>query len=479
VTASVVILLGAIAAGPTPSQPAGALSKDDLGWVLEFGDATQWPAAFQLLIQERLAGAHLRSALKRLPTLPPADQTAYLEHLAGGWPRVDDAMLGALLAFTQHTDARVGKAAWKVALRVQPRNLAPLAEAFRSAGSLQPELLNRLTSLHREQHLPEDRSWSPALARRFADKGVRAPELVALLEPLATSPDAKMRELFFRHAGGVADPEIDRILLGLAQGPSAQEARQLLDKRADADGYERKRDLEIAARATDPLSRSPILLGISGALAVMLGLLVMIWGLRVLQLRRLLLATPPLPVQSAPMGISAVRGQAQPMDGAAPLRHPVTGEICVHYPRLASWGPQRFWLVDESGRIAVDARGAILLSEDDMLVPGEQVQVFGEVRRTEDGGREVVRPSAPRTAAQRLIHFCLHTLLGAGARRGMARLLLSDPRRCLVIWDDAGSPPLARTPQVMLLVLVLALAGIWIAVYGAVATGLADVWVSG
>ena len=57
--------------------------------------------------------------------------------------------------------------------------------------------------------------------------------------------------------------------------------------------------------------------------------------------------------------------------------HPFTGERCVIHEgeRLP------FWLEDGTGRILVDPRGAALLSEDGVVVPGERVLVVGTFRK--------------------------------------------------------------------------------------------------
>ena len=57
------------------------------------------------------------------------------------------------------------------------------------------------------------------------------------------------------------------------------------------------------------------------------------------------------------------------------LQYPSTGERCVYFPgiekRLPGFG---FYVEDETGRIRVDASGAVLLSEKRLLLPDDEVR---------------------------------------------------------------------------------------------------------
>ncbi len=166
--------------------------------------------------------------------------------------------------------------------------------------------------------------------------------------------------------------------------------------------------------------------------------------------------------------------------GAEALTHPQTGEDCLYYSGADREHPRhRFCLVDATGRMLVDPRGAVLLSEDGLLVEGESVQVLGKVSRgkTEDGSPGMMcmgKDTPRRTLVGRIGHFLVQGVLGCWERTGTGRALFSDPLRCFWIWDAHDGGPLHGRLELYRLLLVFLLAGIWITVFAAAALAVFD-----
>jgi hypothetical protein len=240
-------------------------------------------------------------------------------------------------------------------------------------------------------------------------------------------------------------------------------ARTLLDWREKAE--RRKNE---GARAT--WIRKALLAALI-LIAAWLGLVLFLWGFRLLQLRRLARGLAVSRVRSLALGTVALQGEAQPLGGRF-LKHPQTGEICLFYAGADRDGAVGFYLEDRTGRVEIDPEGAVLVSEDGIVVPGERIQLVGTARRKPGESREtapgfvVTKQREPRTAFERLSHLMVQSVMGRFARSGTARLLFSDPRRCFWIWDDASGQPFGSARETALLFGSFLLAGAWIFVFG-------------
>jgi hypothetical protein len=178
------------------------------------------------------------------------------------------------------------------------------------------------------------------------------------------------------------------------------------------------------------------------------------------------------------MGRVALKGTAQPLEGVL-MEHPLTGEPSLHHVGADRQDPAApFLLTDDTGRIVVDPRGAVLLSEDGVIVPGEDVYVMGEVTRapTEAPGRLghpiVGKPRVERTLFEKAVHFVIQGLLGGLAGQGKTMMLFSDPRSFFWIWDDAEKPPMSSSRETAVLFGAFVLAGSWVLIFGAAAAAL-------
>jgi len=133
--------------------------------------------------------------------------------------------------------------------------------------------------------------------------------------------------------------------------------------------------------------------GLAAALiaAGALGICILVWGFRMLQLQRLLHHLTPAKTRTVTLGLASLRGEVQPYKGRL-LTHPVTEEACVYYAGAEGQASDaRFWLVDDTGRVLVDPRGVVLISEDQTLVPGERVHILGTAERiSRDGTAHIV-----------------------------------------------------------------------------------------
>jgi len=211
----------------------------------------------------------------------------------------------------------------------------------------------------------------------------------------------------------------------------------------------------------------------------LLGLVLFLWGFRLVQLLRLLSRLAPSRVRAAAVGTNLLRGRLEPAASGS-LEHPATGEPCLYYAGADRARPaQRFYLVDDSGRILVDPRGAVLLSTDGMLEEGEAVQILGTISRARkpEGapGELVIGKDAPRrTLVGRVGHFLVQGVLGLWDRSGTGRALFSDPRRCFWIWDDLDDKPPHWRGELTRLLLVFLLAGVWITVFAVAALAVFD-----
>jgi len=178
-------------------------------------------------------------------------------------------------------------------------------------------------------------------------------------------------------------------------------------------------------------------------------------------------------VRSASQGLVALRGRVVPPDGVV-LAYPSTGEPCAYYPGVEKQRPGfALYVEDDSGRIRVETAGSVLLSEKRLLFPNDEVHLIGTVstrHQTKPDGevveeRVLVKPVVPRSAYQRLMHLIIDRVLAANARGGHSRILFSDPRTCFWIWDDPRDKPLSRSWDFAVIFGVVALVGVWLAVF--------------
>lgn len=222
------------------------------------------------------------------------------------------------------------------------------------------------------------------------------------------------------------------------------------------------------------------LLRVVGAVTVLaplaLGVVLLLWGLRLLQLHRLLRLVPISRIRTLTPGLVALRGEVQPH--GEPLIHPFTDEPCVYYVGAERTVPQlRFWLVDAGGRVLVDPAGLVMLSEDGLLQPGETVHLLAHAERSGAGdGAErwlLRKDRTPRSAFERLVHTTLERLFRLAAGR-FNRMLFSDPQRCFWLWDDLTGNPFGGRRELATIVAVFACAGVWLAVAALVAAALLE-----
>lgn len=207
--------------------------------------------------------------------------------------------------------------------------------------------------------------------------------------------------------------------------------------------------------------------------AGVLGVVLFSLSFRLLKLRFLLFRLPLSRIRSVSHGMVALRGRVVPTEGEF-VEYPSTGERCVYYPGVEKNRPGfGFSLEDETGRIRIEVDGAVLLSEKRLLLPDDDVHVIGTLttrQTTKPDGqvvneRVVAKPTVRRSAVQTLMHFIINRVLAANARSGHSRMLFSDPRSCLWIWDDPQQKPLHSGWDLAATFAVIALFGAWLAVF--------------
>ena len=240
-------------------------------------------------------------------------------------------------------------------------------------------------------------------------------------------------------------------------------------------GYEKHRRLQ-GRDAEEAALRGALQYALAGALlaAGALGLFIFLWGLRMLQLRRLLLHLAPANARTVTLGLTSLRGEVQPVGGKL-LAHPVTEEPCVHY--AGARGEARdlsFWLVDDTGCVLVDPQGVVLISEDQTLVPGERVHILGTAARTREPGgsmRTVLRRgSDKRMLVERLLMLPVRLLFGMlGPSARVAATLFTRPEHSFWIWDDLHHAPMTTQRDLTAVYLSMLAAAAWIALLVAAA----------
>jgi hypothetical protein len=230
-----------------------------------------------------------------------------------------------------------------------------------------------------------------------------------------------------------------------------------------------------AAVVAQPEERSvtPSILIASAVLSGIAGTMLFVWAFRLSQLSVRVRNRPISKVSSLAMGPVALEGEVQ--SSGAYLRHPVTGEACVYYAGADIDFPNaRFYLEDRSGRVLIDPRRAVLFSDDDVLVAGEQVHLVGFADRDSEGNLVIRKDETEPPLYGRLVHGVIQFLFGFGQATSVTRMLFSDPHRCFWIWDDLERRPMGEAKDVVWLAASLVLGGAWMLVFALAVLGLID-----
>lgn len=217
-----------------------------------------------------------------------------------------------------------------------------------------------------------------------------------------------------------------------------------------------------------------IILLISFILAGAVGLLMLFWVFRLLHLKYLVTFFPKSRINNLSIGHVAVQGRVIPSLRGL-VEYPNTGELCLFYPGVEKKYPKhRFYIEDKSGHIIVDPVGAVLLSEQRLLYEGDTVYMLANVKLQKQRDKQLKvlgKVKQPQSAFQSLMNWLLKALMGANARSAQSRMLYADPAYCFWIWDNPGQKPLASSWDLIALLIIVALAAIWLTVFAA--TGLA------
>jgi HEAT repeat protein len=218
----------------------------------------------------------------------------------------------------------------------------------------------------------------------------------------------------------------------------------------------------------------PIVLVALAAIAGVVGMLLFVWSFRLYLLAVRVRNRPIAKTRSVAMGPVALEGEAQPFGDY--LRHPVTEEPCVYYAGADVEHPMaRFYLEDDTGRILIDPRRAVLFSDDGVIVAGEKVHLVGFAHREGREGRIVVAKDPARPPLySRLTHRLIETLFGFGRKTSVTKMLFSDPTRCFWIWDDLERRPMGEARDVVWLAASTLLGGAWIMVFAVAVIALVD-----
>jgi hypothetical protein len=309
-------------------------------------------------------------------------------------------------------------------------------------GLLQPA---RLMDLYRKAQNPQDR-----LDRMQMLSGI----------PIWPSVTTELRAVL-NEAAADSDPELKRW------------ASERLETIA---GYEKKRAWQDRESREEAVLREGLRYGLAGSLlaAGALGLFVFLWGFRMLQLRRLLQHLAPANARTVTLGLVSLRGEVHPVAGKM-LVHPVTEESCVYYAGAEDeTAGLRFWLADETGRVLVDPRGVVLISEDQTLVPGERVHILGTAVRTQEGDGStrtlVHQGEGKRMLVEWLLILPVRLLFGLfGASARIAATLFTRPERSFWIWDDLHQTPMTTQRDLITVFLSMLAAAAWITLFVAAA----------
>jgi HEAT repeat protein len=264
------------------------------------------------------------------------------------------------------------------------------------------------------------------------------PSIIEGLQPLADDPDPLIREA----------------------------ARRVLEWREEKKAEERA---ELIQGGIQPI----VLIGLA-AIAGLVGALLFVWSFRLYLLAVRVRNRPIAKARSVAMGPVALEGEAQPFGDY--LRHPITEEPCVYYAGADAEHPKaRFYLEDETGRILIDPRRAVLFSDDGVIVAGEKVHLVGFAHREGREGRIVVTKDPARPPLHsRFTNRLIEILFGFGRKTSVTKMLFSDPTRCFWIWDDLERRPMGEARDVGWLAASTLLGGAWIIVFAIAVLTLID-----
>ena len=265
----------------------------------------------------------------------------------------------------------------------------------------------------------------------------------------------------------LAQPEIVDAMSSYAAHPDSflsETAEKVLDWHRDAQEEEQAVDARIGIR--------PAVLLLCAFVSFVLGALLFVWAFRLYVLFVRVRNRPVAKTASISLGLVALEGKVQPASGL--LRHPLTDEPCVYYAGADVDHPEaRFYLVDDSGRVLIDPRLAVLFSDDGVSVTGERVHLVGHADRA-DGKVVVGKESSEPPLYRRAGHWIIEALFGFGQKTSMTKLLFTDPSRCFWIWDDLERRPMGKARDVLWLAASVLLAGAWIVVFAVSVLGMID-----
>lgn len=315
--------------------------------------------------------------------------------------------------------------------------------------------------------LPTDHYAVPALmvsalTQRLPDLQPQSQLLVMRKMSYALESDPRVVAAF-RRLAAEGEPEVREL------------AQVFVDRHSRTSMDAPPREEKVKPGWQHPLLLSGALLLVLAPLA--LGAALFFWGFRLLQLQRLLRHLPVSRIRTLTPGLVALRGQVQPVGEL--LLHPLTDELCVYYvgaeDRVTGLS---FWLTDDSGRVKVDPAGMVMLSEDGLLLPGEEVHLISRAERggAGDGSERwlIHKDRSPRSAFENLMHLVVGRLFSVCAGSNFSKMLFSDPRRCFWIWDDCDGNPFGGRREIALVVAVFVFAGLWITIAALVATAFLD-----
>ncbi len=322
--------------------------------------------------------------------------------------------------------------------------------------------------------------------RELIAKGMRAlartntPETVAVFARLLADPKPRIQrqtfEILMKRGTYATVPALAEYM-----PESSNDQKRLLkhlvrvNEKEEGKKTSKRKSGALTEPAVDVSVEEPPQYGLAAALiaAGTLGIFILVWGLRMLQLQRLLHHLAPAKARTVTLGLASLRGEVQPYKGKL-LVHPVTEEACVYY--AGAEGQEKdsyFWLVDDTGRVLVDPQGVVLISEDQTLVPGERVHILGTAGRvSRDGMTHIVvgRGTDERMLVERLLLLPVRFLFGVlGAFERVAATFFTRPEASFWIWDDLHQAPMTiQRDLTTVFVSMLAAAG-WITLFVAAA----------
>ncbi|MCP4041365.1 MAG: HEAT repeat domain-containing protein [Gammaproteobacteria bacterium] len=368
----------------------------------------------------------------------------------------DVRMDGQLFRLTKDPDRKVRRAAqWSLASRGDERVFKPLLEWTKTR--------KQRSRWHRDRHferLGAAFDYSNLLGYPAIYKSARTED--------------ERRDYRYLINGALGSGILDRpeIMAGLERWLDDENefirdtGRKVLSWR---DNRKRK---ELKEKLGDSLPAG--LLFAAAGLSGLFGLVMFAWAFRLLRLWYLAHGLPPASLRSMAVGQVAVKGRLQAATGY--IRHPMTGDLCLFYGGADRDHPDhRLYLEDKTGRVLIDPRGAVLLSTEGMLVPGEEVYVLSNAEPADTTGpdrRVLNKNHEPRNWQRSLLHFVVRRLMGGNARGGAARMLFSDPRTAFWIWGETRKP-LSSVWELAVMFFAVLLSGYWLMVFAT--TGLATV----